>query len=104
MDRNNTEFSLHRRSSAISVTCASELLEIEGIYPDEMEESLKALDPSADAWQIATQNSSFGLRSAGRWLVVHPFPLVATIASHDSAQEFNLIQNRWQSSYAAFSL
>jgi hypothetical protein len=104
VDRNNTEFFLYTEGEAqYPSPIAPELLEIDGIYPDEIEEALEALDPHADAWQIATQE--FITWFAKCWGVAGgaSFPLVATIVSHDSEQEFNLVQERWQSSYAAFS-
>jgi hypothetical protein len=105
VDRNNTEFFIYADGEAqYPSPVPPELLEIDGIYPDEIEEALEALDPSADAWQIATQE--FIVWFAKCWGLADgaTFPLVATIASHDSAQEFNLVQQRWQSSHAAFSL
>lgn len=105
VDRNNTEFFLYTDGTAqYPSPVPPELLEIEGIYPNEMEESLEALDPSADAWQIATQEFITWFAKCWRIAGGASFPLVATIASHDSAQEFNLVQDRWQASYAAFSL
>jgi hypothetical protein len=72
------------------------LLDIDGVYPEELEEEYTSKDDSLDPWDIATKEivqwfSNRWLSSGGA-----KFKLKANIAPHDSNHEFNLIKSEWQ--------
>ncbi len=72
------------------------LLEIDGVYSEELEEEYTSKDDSLDPWDIATKEliqwfSKCWLASGGA-----KFRLKANIAPHDSNHEFNLINCKWQ--------
>jgi hypothetical protein len=105
MDRKNCEYFIYKEGKATYPSPVEpDLLQVNGIYPEELEEAITDLDPSLDLWEISTDE--FVSWFSGCWeraggLI---FPLAATIAQHDSSQEFNLVLKQWQPSYTAFNL
>jgi len=72
------------------------LLEIDYVYPYELEEEYTNKDESLDPWHIATNEliewfSKCWLASGGQ-----TFNIKANIAPHDSNHEFNLVESKWQ--------
>ena len=103
MDRSNTEhFIWEGQQAKYPSPVDPGLLEIDHVDPEELEEELEDHSPESDAWDIATEEMIQWF--AGHWQRVGGvnFPLVATIATHDSSEEFNLKSGGWQPSYAAF--
>jgi hypothetical protein len=79
------------------------LLELDYVYPQALEDEFIAAT-DLDAWEIATDELIY-------WFAQHwqqnggtKFPLVATISTHDAAQEFNLKSQKWQPINTAFAL
>ncbi len=105
MDRSNTEHFVVKDGVANYPSPIDPgLIETECVYPEELEEELETNAPDLDTWEVATEElikwfASHWQRSGGT-----TFPLVATIARHDSSNEFNLKSSLWQPSYAAFDL
>ncbi|RYE60557.1 MAG: hypothetical protein EOP20_02200 [Hyphomicrobiales bacterium] len=103
MDRSNTEHFLWEGEQAKYPSPVDPgLLEIAHVYAEELEEELEEHSPGSDPWDIATEELI-------QWFAKHwqqvggaNFPLVATIAAHDSSREFNLKSGGWQPSYAEF--
>ena len=103
MDRSNTEHFLWEGEQAKYPSPVDPgLLEIDHVYAEELEEELEEHSPESDSWGIATKELI-------QWFARHwqrvggaNFPLVATIATHDSSEEFNLKSGSWQPSYAEF--
>jgi hypothetical protein len=103
MDRSNTEYFLWEDGQAKYPSPVDPgLLEIDRVYAEELEEELQGSAPELDAWEIASDELI-------QWFAKHwqhvggaSFPLVATIAPHDSSEEFNLRSSSWQPSYVAF--
>jgi hypothetical protein len=103
MDRINCEYFLYVNGEATYPSPIDpELLDIDSTYPEELEDDFLSRDPDLNTWDIAT--SEFILWFSECWDKAGGarFSLVATIADHDSAEEFNLITRQWQPSYAAF--
>lgn len=103
MDRSNTEHFLFEDGQAkYPAPVDPGLLVIDQVYTEELEEQLEESSPDSDPWDIASREliqwfSEHWLHAGGAG-----FPLVATIASHDSSEEFNLRSGLWQPIYAAF--
>ena len=103
MDRSNTEHFLWEGEKAKYPSPVDpDLLEIAHVYAVELEDELEEQSPESDSWSIATGELI-------QWFARHwqrvggaSFRLVATIASHDSSEEFNLRSGCWQPSYAEF--
>jgi hypothetical protein len=73
-----------------------DLLNIEYVYPYEIEEEYTSKDESLDPWHIATNElidwfSKCWLSAGGQ-----TFKLKANIAPHVSNREFNLVESKWQ--------
>lgn len=103
MDRTNTEYFIFDGGEAKYPSPVDpSLIEIECVYPEELEEELEVSSPNLDTWEIASDELIHWF--AKHWESVDGlnFPLVATIAIHDSSKEFNLKSGAWQPSCAAF--
>lgn len=103
MDQSNTEYFLWEGAKAKYPSPVDPgLLEIDHVYAEELEAELEEQSPESDSWSIAT--SELIQWFARHWQQVggSTFPLVATIAPHDSSEEFNLKSRCWQPSYAEF--
>ena len=105
MDRSNTEHFIREGGQAKYPSPVDPgLLEIDYVYPEELEEALEESAPETDVWEIASEELIQWF--AKHWQLVGgaSFPLVATIAPHDSSKEFNLKSGSWQPSCAAFDV
>jgi hypothetical protein len=80
----------------------STLVDVGHIYSEELEDTFAAHYPEVDTWAIASDELLSWF--ATHWLNAGgaAFPLVATIAHHDAAEELNLKSGTWQRSGAAF--
>ena len=103
MDRDNCEHFVRRDGkAAYPAPVDPGLLEIERVYPEELEEQVEEEAPEIDTWEIAGAEfiawfSACWDRAGGAG-----FALCATIARHDSGTEFNLRSKAWQDSGALF--
>ena len=72
------------------------LLNIDHVYPPELEEEYTNKSDTLDPWWIATEALIEWFSKC--WLAAGggTFKLKATIAPHDSNNAFNLVENRWQ--------
>lgn len=103
MDRSNTEHFIWEGEQAKYPSPVDPgLLEIDHVYPEELEEQLEESSTESDPLSIASEELIQWF--SRHWLNVGGarFPLAATIALHDSSEEFNLKSGCWQPSYAAF--
>jgi len=97
MDKDNSEHFIYIDGKAEYPSPVDPgLLEIDHVYPYELEEEYTNKDESLDPWDIATNEliewfSKCWLVSGGQTLNIK-----ATIAPHDSNHEFNLVENKWQ--------
>lgn len=104
MDRTNTEYFLYENGVAkYPSPIDPNILKVVYVYPEEIEEEFTAKDPELDIWNIATIEFIAWFYSCWTKAGGKNFPLVATIAHHDSSREFNLITGQWQESYAQFN-
>jgi hypothetical protein len=103
MDRTNTEFftavnGRHEYPSPVD----PDLIEVERVYPAELEDEVAAKDSGLDAWRAATEELVGWFHSCWEQAGGMAFTLRATIAEHDSSVEFNLMSAKWQARHAAF--
>ena len=72
------------------------LLNINYVYPIELEEEFESIDSEFDAWSIASAELISWFSKC--WLVAGGanFKLKASIAPHDSIKQFNLVSSEWQ--------
>lgn len=104
MDRTNTEYFVWEGGQAEYPSPIDPgLLDIDHVYPYEVEEALEAVSPDSDPWAIASEELIPWF--ASHWLRVGAagFSKVATIAMHDADQEFDLRAGRWQPAYSSFT-
>lgn len=105
MDRSNTEYFLWEEKQAKYPSPVDPgLLEIDHVYTEEQEEQLAKRSPESDPWNIASKELIQWFSKHWQRVGGASFPLAATIALHDSAEEFNLNSECWQPSYAAFDV
>jgi hypothetical protein len=105
MDRFNTEhFVLSEGKAEYPSPIDPGLMEIPQVYSEALEEAIEAECPDLDIWQVATEELIRWFAARWRDAGGAAFPLVATIASHDSSREFNLKSSAWQPSYASFDI
>lgn len=103
MDRSNTEHFIWEGEKAKYPSPVDPgLLEIDEVYSVELEDELEEQSPESDAWSIATGEMIHWFARHWQRVGGASFRLVATIASHDSSEEFNLRSGCWQPSYAEF--
>ena len=104
MDRSNCEYFVYEDGKATYPSPVEpELLAVERIYPEEVEERALLANPDLDARDIATAEFVAWFAACWERAGGSTFPLVATIAQHDSSREFNLVTMQWQPSYASFN-
>lgn len=103
MDRANCEFFLYVNGEATYPSPIDpELLDIDYIYPEEIEDGFLSRDPNLDTWDIATSEFIAWFSECWGKAGGERFSLFATIAEHDSPEEFNLLTKQWQPSYTSF--
>lgn len=104
VDRKNCEYFVYENGVAkYPSPIDPEFLDIECVYPEEIEEQFVSLDPELDPWSIATSEFISWFSACWNKAGGATFPLVATIAHHDSTSEFNLLTGQWQARHAAFN-
>ena len=97
LDRRNCEYFLMVNGQATYPSPVDPgLLDIDCVYPVELEDQLELESPGSDPWHIATEE--FFQWFLGCWHMAggRDFPLPATIAPHDSSSELDLITGRTQ--------
>lgn len=100
LDSDNSEFFLYVDGKAEYPSPVDpQLICISGVYPQEFEDEFTESDDEFDAWRHATE--VFISWFSERWQSAGgaEFELRATIAPHDSANEFNLKTAKWQRRY-----
>jgi hypothetical protein len=103
LDRSNTEFVTDVGGKATyPIPVNPCLLEIDRVYPLEIEEQLVASSPDSDPWQIATAELFEWFLACWGKAGGSGFRLAATIAHHDSSTELNLINGKTQPRGYAF--
>jgi len=104
LDRENCEFFLYENGVAkYPSPIDPAILDIDCIYPDEMEEEFVSLDQKLDPWSAATSEFISWFASCWEKAGGATFPMAATITHHDSGREFNLLSGQWQQRHAAFT-
>lgn len=103
LDRYNNEFFQFIGGKAV-YPCPVDpgLLELDYVYPEELEDELTSASPEGDPWHLATEEFLVWFRSC--WLSAggNGFCLRATIAHHDSTEELNLLTGAVQPRGASF--
>ena len=75
------------------------LLEIEHVYPYELEKEYRNKDEDIDLYTIATEELIKWFAECWNELGTESFRLRANIASHDYNNAYNLIEGKWQERY-----
>ena len=73
-----------------------ELLEIEHVYPYELEEKYINQDEDFDPWSIAIDKLIQWFSECWREMGGELFQLKANIAPHDNNQAYNLVESEWE--------
>lgn len=73
-----------------------ELLEIEHVYPYELEEKYINQDKEFDLWSIATDELIQWFSKCWKEVGGKSFQLKANIAPHDNDQAYNLVESKWE--------
>ena len=73
---------------------APELLEIEHVYPYELEEKYINQDEEFDLWSIATDELIQWFATCWKEVGGEPFLLKASIAPHDNDEVYNLVKGK----------
>jgi len=103
MDRENCEHFIYVDGKAeYPSPIDPQLLEVDGIFPEELEEQFDEANPDGDAWSLSASEFIAWFHTC--WLKAggEKFALSATIGEHDSDNEFNLKTGMWQEPYADF--
>ena len=103
MDNSNSEFFLYVNGEA-QYPCPvdPELLNVDQIYPESLESDLTTESPESDPWGLATAEFIAWFHSCWSKSGGKAFSLAATIAPHDSSEEFNLKTGQWQPRGSSF--
>lgn len=97
MDKNNSEHFIYVDGKAEYPSPVDpDLLNIEYVYPYELEEEYTSKDELFDPWHIATNEMIEWFSECWRSAGGQTFKLKANIAPHDSIHEFNLVESKWQ--------
>jgi hypothetical protein len=97
MDKDNSEYFIMNEGKAEYPSPVDpDLLDLDYVYPYELEEEYTSRDESLDPWNVATNEliewfSKCWLSAGGK-----SFKLKASIAPHDSNHEFNLKEGKWE--------
>ena len=103
MDRTNTEYFIELGENRVAPypdPVDPGLLDIEGVYPREVETA--AIERDIDTWGIDTEEFVRWFSQCWDKAGGADFARVATIAGHDEAEEFNLRTHEWQEAFAEF--
>ena len=104
LDRRNTEFFVWVDGKATYPSPVDPgLLDIDCVYPEEIEEELTIASPESDPWHIATNELFDWFMNCWRKAGGNNFRFAASIAHHDSTTELNLINGKTQPRGYAFS-
>jgi len=96
MDIDNTEFFVYRDGKAEYPSPVDPgLLNINNVFPSEIEEIYEEKDEDFNSWGIATEELTEWF--AIRWIDAGggKFNLKASIAHHDSLRKYDLVQQKW---------
>jgi hypothetical protein len=96
IDRMNCEYFLYVNGEATYPSPIDpEIIDVDCIYDTDIEDVFLSRDPDLNTWDIAT--SEFIAWFSGCWDKAGGarFSRVATIAEHDSPEEFNLFTKEW---------
>ena len=103
LDHQNSEFFIYVDGQATYPSPVDPgLLEIDCVYPEEIEEALTSASPESDPWHIATAELFDWFLACWRKAGGNSFRLLATLAHHDSSTELNLITGNTQRRGVAF--
>ena len=104
LDSRNTEFFVYVDGQATYPSPVDPaLINIDFVYPAELEDQLENESPGSDPWHIATAELLDWFLSCWQKAGGDGFPLAATIAHHDSSSELNLINGKIQRRGLAFA-
>lgn len=96
LDEDNTEYFVDVGGEpTYPCSVPPELLEIDGIYPQEVEERVYAVDPDLDYMTLAGQVAVAWFAECWKQAGGLQFPLRATIGLHDDSPRFDLVRQAW---------
>ncbi|WP_198327587.1 hypothetical protein [Psychrobacter sp. NG27] len=97
MDSNNSEHFVYVNDEAqYPSPVKPELLEIEYVYPYELEEKYINKDEDFDPWSIAIDELIQWFSECWKEVGGESLQLNANIASHDNDKAYNLTENKWE--------
>lgn len=97
MDSNDSEHFVYVNGEAQYPSPVDpELLEIEHVYPYELEEKYVNQDEKFDLWSIAIDELIKWFSECWKEVGGELFKLKANIAPHDNDQAYNLIESKWE--------
>ena len=103
LDRTNTEHFVCVNGKATYPSPVDPgLIEIDHVYPQELEDEFDATAPEPNAWEIATDELVAWFAERWRRAGGARFPLACTIGCHDAPDELNLVSGARQPRYASF--
>lgn len=81
---------------------APDLLEVDEVYPEELEEVFEE-NENLDLWTLAAAETAVWFYDCWKKAGGKRFTLGATIADHDSSEELNLKNGKWQEKNVLFA-
>lgn len=97
MDSNDSEHFVYVNGEAQYPSPVDpELLDIEYVYPYELEEKYINQDEDFDPWSIAIDELIQWFSECWKEMGGESFKLKANIAPHDNDQAYNLIESKWE--------
>lgn len=97
MDKDNCEYFIYVNDKAeYPAPVDPDLMKIEYVYPVELEEEYEEKDESLDLWNVATNSMIEWFAKCWNQAGGREFKLKANIAPHDSNNEFDLLESKWQ--------
>lgn len=97
MDSNGSEHFVYVNGEAqYPSPVEPELLDIEYVYPYELEEKYINQDEDFDPWSIAIDELIQWFSECWKEMGGESFKLKANIAPHDNDQAYNLIKSKWE--------
>jgi hypothetical protein len=104
LDSQNSEFFVYVDGQATYPSPVDpDLIQVDCVYPVELEDQLESESPGSDPWHIATAELLEWFLSCWQKAGGQQFSLAATIAHHDSSSELNLITGKTQRRGLAFA-